>query len=164
MFVKIRDLIKFKGFLVEFLESRRSSENQKPPENHQKIGLFLSLAFYNAPSLRTVNLPQGFLCSFERKSPQLLEKVARLWRCRNMRKILSRLWLSFGFGKRGLLEKGSFQKSPFSRESREFRDSRDSREPPDCGKQRRIRPFLEILENLEILEILEIPPVKRPLS
>ena len=48
---------------------------------------------------------------------------------------------SFGFGKRGLLEKGSFQKSPFSRDSREFRDSRVSRKPPDCGKQRRIRPF-----------------------
>ena len=46
----------------------------------------------------------------------------------------------FGIGKRGLLEKGSFQKSPFSRDSREFRDSRDSREPPDCGKQRRFRP------------------------
>ena len=30
------------------------------------------------------------------------------------------------------MEKGSFQKSPFSR---------DSREPLDCGKQRRIRPF-----------------------
>ena len=44
----------------------------------------------------------------------------------------------FGFGKRGLLEKGSFQKSPFSRDSREFRDSR---EPPDCGKQEKIRPF-----------------------
>ena len=44
----------------------------------------------------------------------------------------------FGFGKRGLLEKGSFQKSPFSRDSR---DSRDSREPPDYGKERRFRPF-----------------------
>ena len=43
--------------------------------------------------------------------------------------------------KRGLLEKGSFQKSRFSRDSREFRESRDSREPPDCGKGRRIRPF-----------------------
>ena len=32
--------IKFKGFLVEFLENRRSSENQKPPENRQKSGLF----------------------------------------------------------------------------------------------------------------------------
>ena len=38
---------------------------------------------------------------------------------------------NFEFGKRGLLEKGSFQKSPFSRDSREFRDSRDFREPPD---------------------------------
>ena len=38
------------------------------------------------------------------------------------------------------MEKGSFQKSPFSRDSREFRDSRDSREPPDCGKRRRLRP------------------------
>ena len=47
----------------------------------------------------------------------------------------------FGFGKGGLLEKGSFQKSPFSRDSREFREFRDSREPPDCGKERRIRPF-----------------------
>ena len=49
--------------------------------------------------------------------------------------------LLFGFGKRGLLEKGSFQKSPFSRDSREFRDSRDFREFSDCGKQRRLRPF-----------------------
>ena len=46
-----------------------------------------------------------------------------------------------GFGKRGLWEKGSFQKSPFSRDSREFSDSRFSREPPDCGKERRFRPF-----------------------
>ena len=40
--------------------------------------------------------------------------------------------------KRGLLEKGSLQKSPFSSDSREFRDSR---EHPECGKQRRIRSF-----------------------
>ena len=46
--------------------------------------------------------------------------------------------LLVGFGKGGLLEKGSFQKSPFSRDSREVRDSR---EPPDSGKSRRIRPF-----------------------
>ena len=43
-----------------------------------------------------------------------------------------------GFGQRGPLERGSFQKSPFSTYSREFRDSR---EPPDCGKQGRIGPF-----------------------
>ena len=59
-----------------------------------------------------------------------------------------------GFGKRGLLEKGSFQKSPFSRDSRECRDSRDSREPPDCGKQRRIRPFSRESREFKILEIL----------
>ena len=39
------------------------------------------------------------------------------------------------------MEKGSFQKSPFSRDSREFRDSRVSREPPDCGKERKFRAF-----------------------
>ena len=39
------------------------------------------------------------------------------------------------------MEKGSFQKGPFSRDFREFRDSRDFRQPPDCGKRRRIRPF-----------------------
>ena len=50
----------------------------------------------------------------------------------------------FGFGKRGLLEKGSFQKSIFSRDSREFRDSRDFREPPDCGKPRGIRPLFPV--------------------
>ena len=48
---------------------------------------------------------------------------------------------SLGFGKRGLLEKGSFQKRPFSRDFREFRDSRLFREPSDWGKQRRFRPF-----------------------
>ena len=51
------------------------------------------------------------------------------------------LFPGIGFGKRGLLEKGSFQKRPFSRDSREFRDSRVSRQLPDCGKQGRIRPF-----------------------
>ena len=33
VFVKIGDFIKFKGCLVEFLENRRSWENQKLPEN-----------------------------------------------------------------------------------------------------------------------------------
>ena len=49
--------------------------------------------------------------------------------------------LFFGFGKRGLLEKGAFQQSPFSGDSREFKDSSVSGEPPDCGKERRFRPF-----------------------
>ena len=41
------------------------------------------------------------------------------------------------------MEKGSFQKSPFSRDSTEFREPTNSRQakPPDCGKQRRIRAF-----------------------
>ena len=48
---------------MEFLQNRRSSENQKPPENLRKLKTprklprkwtFLSLAFYNAPSLHTV--------------------------------------------------------------------------------------------------------------
>ena len=59
-----------------------------------------------------------------------------------------------GFGERGLLEKGSFQKSPFSRDSREFRDSRDFREPQTVENKRESDHFLEILENLETLEIL----------
>ena len=66
-----------------------------------------------------------------------------------------------GFGRRGPLEKESFQKSLFSRE---FRDSRVSREPPNCGKKWDSDHFLEILENMEILKILEIAPAKRPLS
>ena len=37
-------------------------------------------------------------------------------------------WLTQAVFQRGLWEKRSFQKSPFSRDSREFRDSRDSRE------------------------------------
>ena len=49
---------------------------------------------------------------------------------------------------KGLLEKGSLQKSPFSRDSREVRDSRDSREPSDCGNKG-IRLFSRDLENLD---------------
>ena len=45
MFVKIGDFIKFNGFLAEFLENRRSWENQKPPENRQKSGLFWASPF-----------------------------------------------------------------------------------------------------------------------
>ena len=50
----IGDSIKFKGLLVELLQNRRSLENQKPPENCPKKWTFLSLAFYNAPSLHAV--------------------------------------------------------------------------------------------------------------
>ena len=53
----------------------------------------------------------------------------------------------FGFGKRGLLEKGSFQESPFEN-------------PQTLKNKGESDHFLEILENLETLEILEISPVK----
>ena len=69
-----------------------------------------------------------------------------------------------GFGKWGPLEKGSFQKGPFSRDSRESRDFRDSREPPDCGKQRRIRPSSRDSREFRDFGDLEIPRMKRPLS
>ena len=51
-----------------------------------------------------------------------------------------------GFEKRGLLEKGSFQKSPFSRDSREFRDSRDLENPQTVENKGESDNFLEILE------------------
>ena len=58
VFVKIRDFIKFKGFLVE-LQSRRSWENQKTHRKSPEKWIFLSLAFYNAPSLDTVDYCPG---------------------------------------------------------------------------------------------------------
>ena len=69
--------------------------------------------------------------------------------------------INIGFSKRGLLETGSSQKSPFSKDSREFRDSR---EPPDRGNKEESDHFLEILMFVEILEILAVMPIKRPLS
>ena len=38
-------LLNLKGFLVEFLESRPSWENQRPPENRQKSGLLWASPF-----------------------------------------------------------------------------------------------------------------------
>ena len=57
--------------------------------------------------------------------------------------------IEIGFGKRGLLEKGSFQKDRFSRDSRDFRESRDSREPPDWKTNENRTVFWKILENVE---------------
>ena len=53
--------------------------------------------------------------------------------CSGLRKVVSVL---FEFFLCMSSEKGSFQKSQFSRDTREFRDSRDCRELPECGKQR----------------------------
>ena len=45
VFVKIGASIKLKGFLVEFLENRSSSENQNPSENRQNTRLFWASPF-----------------------------------------------------------------------------------------------------------------------
>ena len=67
------------------------------------------------------------------------------------------------FLKRGLLEKGSFQKSPFLfLENLEMLEILEN--PQTLENKGKSDHFLDILENLENLEILEIPPVKRPLS
>ena len=70
----------------------------------------------------------------------------------------------FGFGKRGLLEKGSFQKVHFLEilENLEILEIWENAQTVENKGES--GHFLGILENLEILEILEIPPVKRPLS
>ena len=58
-----------------------------------------------------------------------------------------------GVGKRGLLEKGSLQKSPFSRDSREFREILEILENPQTvenkGESDHFLEILEILENLD---------------
>ena len=45
--------IEFKGFLVEFLESRAILRKSKTPRKSPEKWTFLSLAFYNAPSLHS---------------------------------------------------------------------------------------------------------------
>ena len=67
-----------------------------------------------------------------------------------------------GFGKRGLLERGSFLKNPF----REFLAHLKILEILEnfqiVENKGESGHLLEILENQEIIEILDIPPVKRP--
>ena len=50
-----------------------------------------------------------------------------------------------GFRKRGLLETGSFQKCPFSRDSREFKDVEILEIPQSVESKRDSDHFLEIL-------------------
>ena len=76
------------------------------------------------------------------------------------------MYLFLGFGKGGHLGKGSFQRSPFSRDA-----TLENSEILEIVKNPQIVEnkgesdyFLEALENLEILEPLEIPPVRRHLS
>ena len=58
MFVKIWDFTTFKGFLVEFLREQAPLRKSKNPRKSPEKWTFLSLAFYNAPSLQTVDLNQ----------------------------------------------------------------------------------------------------------
>ena len=69
-----------------------------------------------------------------------------------------------GFGKRGLLEKGSFRKVHFLEILENLEILEILENPQALENKGEADHFLEILENVEILEILEIPPVKRPLS
>ena len=55
MFVKVRDFIQFKGFLVEFSSEQAILRKSKTPRKSPGKWTFLSLAFYNAPSLDTVD-------------------------------------------------------------------------------------------------------------
>ena len=73
-------------------------------------------------------------------------------------------WNEIRVWQKGLLEKGSFQKSPFSKDSRESKTLEFLEDPQVVGNKRESGHFVETLENLEISEILEIPPAKRPLS
>ena len=71
----------------------------------------------------------------------------------------------FGVGKRCLLEKGSFQKSPFLELLENLEIPEILENPQTVENQGEADHFLEILGHLEILEILEIlemPLVKRP--
>ena len=74
VFVKIGDfnLIKFEGFIVEFIENRRARENPRPPPPRKspEKWTFLSLAFYNAPSLHIVDSIFQLFFSGSRFDPQ----------------------------------------------------------------------------------------------
>ena len=56
MFVKIRDFIKFKDFLGRFPREQAIQRKSKTSRKSLEKWTFLSLAFYNAPSLHTVDL------------------------------------------------------------------------------------------------------------
>ena len=62
---KIRDFIKFKGFICGIAILRKSSKKtRKSPEKRT----FLSLAFYNPPSLHTVDFFLRFLRKTDKKA------------------------------------------------------------------------------------------------
>ena len=67
VFVKTGGFITFEVFPLEFLEKRRSWENQSPQIAGKVV--FLSLALYNAPSLHTVDFCSFFLMVLEGHPP-----------------------------------------------------------------------------------------------
>ena len=109
----------------------------------------------------------------------ILEKKTKLWGCdsdthwnramqtgrktseNKKRQNLAKQRPFFGFGKRGLLAKGSLRKVHFleNLENLEILEN-----PQTVGKKGESDHLLKILESSENLEILEIPPVRRPLS
>ena len=63
MFVKIRDFIKFEGFSCGIPREQAILRKSKTPRKSPEKWTFLSLAFYNAPSLHTANehlFPQNY--------------------------------------------------------------------------------------------------------
>ena len=54
--VKIGDFIKFEGFSCGICREQAILRKSKTPRNSPEKWTFLSLAFYNAPSLHTVDL------------------------------------------------------------------------------------------------------------
>ena len=63
MFVKIGDFIKFKGFSCGIPREQAILRQSKTPRKSQEKWTFMSLAFYNAPSLHTVDI-LPILCLF----------------------------------------------------------------------------------------------------
>ena len=99
---------------------------------------------------------QVFSRKARKTTPKTMEGITRN-PCKNSRRVSGLKIL--GFGKRGLLEKGSFQASRFSRDSRACGDLEFLENPQTVENKGESDHFLEILQSLEILEI---PPVKRP--
>ena len=80
------------------------------------------------PTIEEVEANAKLVAAIEEPAP-VVEKAERHWEHHVLLPEVECCDISvepkIGFGKRGLLEKGSFQKSPFPRGSRECRDSRD---------------------------------------
>ena len=160
---KNQGFIIFKGFLVEFLEKRRSWENQSPRKSPEKW-TFLSLAFYNAPSLHTVDSfafkfwearkttkKQGFFFNIPAEPLKSLGRV-HAWegvpQHSVLRRVLRRFWpWCWGKGSQKGSEKGVWYGFPVKKGS-------------EKGSQ---KGFWEGSESRRCLErpLVEHPPLRR---